>query len=204
MATPSTTVTLNTINSITHPKVAQKIADNITGKIPLLYFLNRIGHKEHENGGTEYRIPVFKELTSGQWYIGTTALTSPDTDHVTTAIYQRKQLTIPITLTGTKLLQNSGGGEEAVINYIAAQLEMAEESMKAALAGSANGIFSSNGESDTGCTGLQNIITDSTTTGTVGGLSRATYSSKRHGLCKTDSDKGNPEIGNPYQARRVA
>jgi hypothetical protein len=59
-------------------------------------------------------------------------------------------------------------------------IETAEESLKDGLANSTTGVMSANGESDVGITGLQNILQDSTTTGTVGGLSRATYSFWRH------------------------
>lgn len=171
----STTVNWDTIRSITHPKVAQKIADNITGKIPLLYFLDRMGNKEHENGGYNYMLPVFKELTNAQFYTGQTVLSSVEADPFTTAIYERKQVTVPIVATGTKMLQNSGNNPEAIINYMAAIVEAAEESMKNALAGSTNGVFSSNGESDLGITGLQNIVSDTPTSGTTGGLDRSTY-----------------------------
>ena len=184
----STTVAWDTIRSITHPKVAQKIADNITGKIPLLYFLNRMGNKEMENGGVNYMLPVFKELASAQFYTGLTSLSSNEADPFTTAIFERKQVTVPVVASGTKMLQNSGNNPEAIINYMAAIVEAAEESMKSALAGSANGIFSTNTESDVGITGLQNIVSDTPTTTVSGGLDPATYSFWRNyqGACATN------------------
>ena len=180
MANPSSTLELNTINSLTLPLISKKIADNITGRIPLFYFLNKIGHKEYESGGIEYRLPVFKELATAQAYTGNTALTNSEKDPVSTAVYQRKQISLDITLSGTKLLQNSGNDPTAVVNYIAAQIEMAEESMKNSLAGTTIGVMSNQGDSDLGITGVKTFLTDSTTTGTVGGLSRASYSYWRH------------------------
>ena len=182
MANPSmtTNIELNTINSLTLPLISKKIADNITGKIPLFYFLNKIGHKEYEGGGTEYRLPVFKELATAQAYTGTTTLTNQEKDLVSSAVYQRKQISLDITLSGTKLLANSGNDPTAVVNYIAAQIEMAEESMKSSLAGTSIGVMSSQSDSGLGITGLKTFITDSTSTGTVGGLSRATYSWWNH------------------------
>ncbi len=181
MANPNmTTIELNTINSLTLPLISQKIADNITGRIPLFYFLNKIGHKEYENGGIEYRLPIFKELATAQAYTGNTTLTNEEKDLVTSAVYQRKQISLDITLSGTKLLQNSGNDPTAVVNYIAAQIEMAEEGMKASLAGTSIGVMSSQGDSDLGITGVKTFLTDSTSTGTVGGLSRATYGFWQH------------------------
>lgn len=171
---------LNTINSLTLPLISKKIADNITGRIPLWYFINKIGHKEYENGGIEYRLPILTALASAQAYSGNTTLTNSERSDVLTAIYQRKQISLDITLSGTKLLQNSGGDPTAVINYVAAQIEIAEEAMKNSLAGSTIGIMSSQADGDLGITGLRTFLTDSNSTGTVGTLSRATYSVWRH------------------------
>ena len=180
MAFLSTTVAWDTIRSITHPKVAQKIADNITAKIPLIYFLNRLGHKEHENGGFNYVLPVFKEVPSAQAYTGNSTLTAAEADPGTVAIYERKQLTVPIVATGTKMLQNSGSNPEAIVNYMEFMVEQAQEGIKQGLADRTTGIMSANAETDTGVTGLQNILPDSTTTGVAGGLSRVTYAFWRH------------------------
>ncbi len=180
MAYLSTTVNWDSIRSITNPKVAQKIADNITAKIPLIYFLNKQGNKELEQGGYNYMLPVFKELSSVQAYTGSQVLSAAEADPVTAAIFERKQLTVPIVATGTKMLQNSGSNPEAIVDYMAMLVEVAEESMKQGMADTTTGLMSVNGESDTGITGLQNILADSTTTGTVGGLSRASYSFWRH------------------------
>lgn len=171
---------LTTINSITHPKVAQKIADNITSRIPLLHFLNKMGHKEYENGGREYWIPVFKELQVGQFYTGLTVLSNAEADPVTNAIYQRKHYTTDITVSGTNLLKNTGGNDEAVISYLETLIETAQESAKNDLAGRTSGLMSASADSDLGITGLQTFLTSSASTGTVGTLSRATYSWWRH------------------------
>ena len=172
----STTVSWDTIRSLTHPKVAQKISDNVTRQIPLIYLLNKIGHKEYENGGYNYSFPVLKEFPNVQGYTGNTTLDSLEADPVTSAIFERKQLTVPIVLTGTKMLQNSGNDSTSIVNYIAAMIEIAEEAMKDAMAGSTKGIQSALGESDfTGLTGLGNILPTTTTTGTCGGLDRSVY-----------------------------
>ena len=180
MAQLSSTLTLDTINSLTHPLISQKISDNITGKIPLFYFLNKIGHKEYENGGIEYRFPILQELATAQAYTGTTVLTSLERDLLTSAVLYRKHFSLDITLSGTKLLKNSGDDPTAVVNYIAAQIEIAEEGMKNTLAGSSLGICSDEADSDLGITGFRTMLSDSTTTGTYASLARATYTAWRH------------------------
>src|SRR3990167_1180080 len=190
---------LNTINSLTLPLVSKKIADNITGRIPVFYFLNKIGHKEYENGGIEYRLPVFYSLPAAQAYTGNTTLTNSEKDLVITSIYQRKQISLDVTLSGTRLLQNQGSDPTAVVNYIAAQIEMAEEAMKNSLAGTSIGILSDEADSDLGITGLQTFLPDSTTTGTVGTLSRATLNKKNSAAKKISTlIRGMAEIANPY------
>lgn len=169
----STTVNWDTIGSITNPLISKKVADNITTNIPLLYLLDKMGNKEHESGGLQYNLPVFKELQNAQAYTGLTVLSYADTDPVTSAIYNRKQLTVPVTLTGTKLLQNSGNDETAIINYMTVIIEAAQESMKASMDAQ---IYSTNSESDLGITGLQNLVSATPTTGTTGSLSRSAYS----------------------------
>lgn len=173
----TTTVNWDTIRSITHPKVAKKISDNITAKIPVIYYLDKQGNKEMEYGGMNYVIPVMKDLGSGQAYTGNEVLTSAEPDAATVAIYERKQLTAPIEATGTKMLQNTGKGEESIVDYLTFLVEVAQEKMKDMLGGDTYGIFSTNNESDKGVTGLPTMFGANAntllTTGTVGGLSRA-------------------------------
>lgn len=181
MANPNfPTLEANTLNSLTNPLISQKISDNITGKIPLLYLMNKIGHKNTENGGLRYQFPIFKELNAAQAYTGDTVLNTVVKDKVSSAVLYRKLFTTDITLNGSDLLQNSGDDETAIVNYIVAQIEMSEEDMKATLAGSSLGLFSSQADGDLGITGLQTILPLSTTTGTYAGLDRATYSYWRH------------------------
>lgn len=180
MAYLSTTVNWDTIRSLTHPAVSKAIADNITANIKLFYFLNQVGNKEYENGGDNYKFPVFKELATAQAYTGATVLDTVERDPVTICEFSRKQFSQDITLSGTNLLKNSGNDETAIINYIAAQIEMAQEGMKDTLANATNGIMSAAADAALGITGIRAMLADSTTTGTYGGLSRATYAYWRH------------------------
>ena len=173
MSAPNTqTLTYDTIGSITDPLISQKVADNITQNIPVLYLLDKMGNKEYENGGTQYNIPVYKQQQNVQAYAGLTVLSYQDEDPVTSAYYTRKLLTVPVTLTGQKLLINGGNTKEAIIDYATVIIETAIEYMKS---GMASQIFSANNESDLGITGLQTLISSTPTTGTAGNLSRSTY-----------------------------
>ena len=110
---------LNTVTALTHPKVAQKISDTVTQKIPLLNFMNKMGHKEYEFGGRQYWIPIFYQVQTGMAYTGATVFDDTvEADPVTNAIFERKQLTWAITVSGTNLLKNSGTDDTAVVNYL--------------------------------------------------------------------------------------
>ena len=205
MANPNTisNLSLNTINTLTHPKVAQKIADNITARIPLLHFLNKMGHKEYEHGGRQYWLPVFKELQTGTAYTGATVFgDTVEADPTSSAIYERKHLTWAITVSGTNLLKNSGTDDTAIVNYLETLVETAQESAKNDMAGTSIGIMSNQTDSDLGITGLQTYLPVSTTTGTVGTLSRATLNKKNSAALTIYSDKGNCWNANPSQALR--
>ena len=79
-------------------------------------------------------------------------------------------------------------GEGAEPDLLQAFIEAAEISMRDAIGGSSVGVFSDGDETTLGeITGLQNILTTSTTTGTVGQLSRATLSVWRHQLANVSS-----------------
>ena len=165
-------LTYDTIGSITDPLISQKVADNITQNIPVLYLLDKMGNKEYENGGTQYNIPVYKQQQNVQAYAGETVLSYQEADPVTSAYYNRKLLTVPVTLTGQKLLINGGDTKEAIIDYATVIVETAQEDMKA---GMASQIFSAYNETDLYITGLQTLVSSTPTTGTAGNLSRASY-----------------------------
>lgn len=170
----------DTVRSITNPNTSKKISDNITKNIPLLHFLDQMGHKEYESGGVDYRLPVFKDMQTGTAYSGATVITPAVPDPITTAVYNRKQLAWNVQVTGTDLLKNGGSSPEVIIDYMASLLETTEQSAKNDVAGDTIGIMSDQGDSDLGITGLQTYLPTSTSTGTVGGLSRVTYDWWRH------------------------
>ena len=185
MSAPNTqTLTYDTIGSITDPLISQKVADNVTQNTPLIYLLDKLGNKEYENGGTQYNIPIYKQQQSVQAYSGLTTLSYQDEDPLTSAFYNRKLLTVPVTLTGQKLLINGGDTPEAIIDYMTVIIETAQEDMKS---GMAQMLFSANNESDLGITGLQTLISSTPTTGTAGNLSRSTYAYWQNylGTCAT-------------------
>lgn len=185
MSAPNTqTFQYDTVGSITNPLISQKVADNITQNIPLIYLLNEMGNKEYENGGEQYNIPIYKQQQNVQAYAGLTTLSYNDQDPVTSAYYRRKLLTVPVTLTGEKLLINGGDDATSIIDYMTVIVETAQEDMKSGMAAM---LYSSNNESDLGITGLQTLISSTPTTGTAGNLSRSTYAFWQNylGTCAT-------------------
>jgi len=176
LATQTLTTTIqNVIDAVTGPLVSKKISDNVTEHIPVFSHMDRTGRKEYESGGDCYEPLVLMDLPTGEAYTGSTPLKTAQTDTTRRAKYERKQIHVPILVTGTELLRSAGNGETALVNYMETQLDQARLGMINTLAGTSVGIQSSQSDSDLGITGLATLITSTPTSGTVGGLSRATY-----------------------------
>jgi hypothetical protein len=185
LATQTITTTIqNVIDAVTNPLISKKISDNVTENIPLIRFMDKTGHKEFESGGDSYQPLVLMDLPSGEAYTGSTPLKTVQTDTTRRANFGRKQIHVPVVVTGTELLRNAGEGETSLVNYIETQLDQARLGMINTLAGTGVGIQSDEADSDLGITGLQTILTSTPTAGTIGGLSRATYDKWRQ---KTDA-----------------
>ena len=175
MSNVYSSVAFDTLASLSNPMISQKISDGVTKNIKLFHVLNVMGNKEIENGGYNYRIPVLKSLPSPTFYSGLTELATAERDDVESAQFERKYATQDITFSGTKLIKNAG--DTQIVDYMAAQVDIAAEGMKDGLANATTGIFSALGETDlTGLTGLQNLVSSTPASGTTGGLDRSTRS----------------------------
>jgi hypothetical protein len=147
------------------------MADNVTNRIPYLLALNAMGRKELWNGAAQLHFNIFKELSTAEFYTDLGAVQTTRPANFTRAAYEWKQAQAPVSLSGLDMLRNSG--EAAIVNLIKARIEAGVLSLANMLGGSATGVFSSATESDlVSLTGLQALISNTPTTGTVGNISR--------------------------------
>jgi hypothetical protein len=172
-------------------RISPIIADNATGRIWLIDALRRAGMDEEVPGGNELHFPVLKELQSVKAYRDLDPLDVNRADPVTIAKYELKQLAVPVQISGRDMLINSGD-DVRMTNLLSLFVDSAILAVRSGLSDATTGIYSSNTESDAGVTGLQNLLTHTSnstpTSGTAGGLNRATYSFWRNQVANVSSD----------------
>lgn len=160
--------------------------DNVSSRTAFLYRLKDMGAIIKTGGKPHLRFNILKELPTAQGYTDLDTLTPVRGDPVTSAIYEWKQIAVPVQVSGLDMIKTPEGNE---IDLVEMFLQSAEISMRDCIGGSTEGIFSSAAETDLRkITGLQNMLTSSTTTGTVGNLNRATLSVWRHQSANVASD----------------
>jgi len=171
MAFANTSVT--DIIATTIQSRTRQIADNVTKNNALLARLNNRGNVKPFGGGNV----IFQELSFQQngnagFYSGYDLLPVAAADVISAAEYNIKQLACPVVMSGLEMLQNAG--REQFIDLLEARMNVAESTMANKLAESVY----SDGTGDGGkeVTGLDAAVPSDPTTGTYGGIDRATWS----------------------------
>jgi hypothetical protein len=147
------------------------LADNMSDNNALLYMLRKRGNVKPVSGG----VKILQELdyadnVTAKWYSGYETLDTSASELFTAAEYPWAQGVVAAVFSGLEMLQNSG--EEKFIDLATARMDNAERSL-INLVGTA---IYSNGTGDGGkqLAGLQAAVPDNPTTGTYGGINRAT------------------------------
>jgi hypothetical protein len=150
-----------------------KLADNMLDNNALLSRLKKRGKVKPVNGG---RVIVqeleYADNSTYKRYSGYETLNIAPSDVFTAAEFDLKQAACAVSISGLEELQNSG--EEAIIDLLASRIRNAEKTM---MNGVAADIYS-DGTADGGkqIGGLQLLVSKTPTSGTVGGINRATWS----------------------------
>lgn len=152
---------------------SRQVADNVLKYNALLAKLNQRGNVKTISGGNV----IFEELSFAEnanagFYSGYDLLPVAAQDVISAAEFQIKQFAVPVVMSGLEMLQNSG--KEQFIDLLEARLNVAESTMMNKLAQS---IYSDGtGSSGKEVTGLNAAVPSDPTTGTYGGIDRATWS----------------------------
>lgn len=168
MATPN----ISEIAATTIESRSRKIADNVSRNNALLFQLMEKGKIRPFSGGRLiYEELSFRENSNFGWYSGYDTLPVAAQEVITAAQFDIKQAAAPVTISGLEMLQNSG--KEAVLDLLESKLAVAEATMK-------NGIATSIYSDGTGfggkeINGLDIAVPQDPTTGTYGGIDRATW-----------------------------
>lgn len=149
-----------------------KLADNMLDNNALLNRLKKRGKVQTVSGGrTIIQELEYADNQTFKRYSGYETLNISPSDVFTAAEFDLKQAAVAVSISGLEQLQNSG--EEAIINLLASRIRNAEKSL---MNGIALDIYS-NGTADGGkqIGGLQLLVSKTPTSGTVGGIDRATW-----------------------------
>lgn len=184
------TKTWNYLTVSTMERISPFISDVVTGRVFLLHVLDQSGMRQRVNGGTHLVLRLLNELPTATDYSDLDTLNPSRANPVEAAIYNWKQFAVPIQVSGRDMLINSGS-DVAMTSILTLFVEAAITAARNH-AGGSNGIFSANGETARGLTGLQNIITHTAnaapTTDTVGQLDRSTRTYWRNRVVNVSND----------------
>lgn len=146
-----------------------KLADNVSDNNALLKRLKERGNIRPVSGGTK----IVEELEYGEsdsiWYTGYDKIDFTNPQLFSAAEFDLKLLAAPVGISGEELLKNAG--KERVIDLLEAKIKNAEKTLKNQMSAA---IYSDGtGSGGKQLTGLQALVSDAPTTGTVGGIDRA-------------------------------
>jgi hypothetical protein len=165
-----------------------KLADNVTKNNAILSRMKERGTLKPVDGGrTIVQELEYAENATFQWYSGYEVLNISPSDVFTAAEFDWKQASVAITFSGLEAeVQNTG--EERIIDLVASRLKNAERTMQNNIA---TGLYSDGtGSSGKQIGGLQLLVADDPTTGTIGGISRVSWNFWRNQKYQTTSDGG--------------
>lgn len=152
---------------------SRKIADNVTLNNAALAKMNQRGNVKTFGGGSS----ILEELSFAQngnagWYSGYDLLPVAAQDVLSAAEFDIKQLACPVVISGLEQLQNAG--REQMIDLMESRITVAESTMMNI---ASDGLYSDGtGASGKEVVGFDAAISTTPTTGTYGGIDRATWS----------------------------
>lgn len=147
-----------------------ELADNFTRNNALIARLSSRGKiKTFSGGRTIVQELAYANNQTFQWYSGYQTLNVAPSQTFTAAEYAIRQAALAVSISGLEELQNSG--PEAIIDLLESRIENGEDTFLNGLSLAMYGDGSTTGTIN----GLQNLVASSPTSGTVGGIDRATW-----------------------------
>jgi len=169
MAVPN----LSEIVATTIENRSKTLADNVSKSHALLDRLEKRGKAKPADGGRRIMQEIeFAENGTFGWYSGYDTLNISPQEVFSAAEYDWKQCAVSVSISGLEELMNSG--EEQFIDLLEGRIGNAERTMKNRMGAAVYGDGTADGGKSIG--GLQLLIADTPTAGTVGGINRANWS----------------------------
>lgn len=151
---------------------SRRIADNVTKNNAILSKLKSGDRIKTFSGGHKIIEEIsFAENGNGGWYSGYDVLPIAAQDVISAAEFDIKQYAVPVVISGLEQLQNAG--REKMIDLMESRLAVAEATMANSLS---DGLYSDGtGAGGKEITGLDVAVSVAPSTGTYGGINRATW-----------------------------
>lgn len=151
---------------------ADDLADNISENNALLKRLKKKGNIWLVDGGRNITMPLeYAENSTFMYYDGYEQLNITPSDVISAAEYEWKQAAVSISMSGKEKLMNAGKNQ--VINWLTTRVSNAEKTMMNNIG---TDIYSDGtGTSGKQIGGLQLLVANANTTGTVGGINAANF-----------------------------
>ena len=147
------------------------LQDNVSRNNALLARLNRKGRiKPFSGGRTIVQELDYANNSTFTWYSGYQTININPSQVFTAAEFPIRQAALAVSISGLEEIQNSG--EEAIIDLLEGRVENGERTF---MNGLSNGIYG-DGTVAGSIGGVQLLVADSPTTGTVGGIDRSVWS----------------------------
>ena len=157
----------------------KKITDNVLNNHPLLGKMKAKGNVKKLSGGNVIRESLsYAENSTVQSQGEYDTFDTTPQDVLTSADFDFKIITGTTTMTDLEKKQNAG--PEKILDLLKGKFDVLETSMRNTLGTQIYGDGTGNGSKDIG--GLQLLIADDPTTGTVGGINRANFTVWRNQL----------------------
>ena len=145
-------------------------ADNVSDNNALTRRLRRSGNKKPVSGGYEIRQPLsIHENDTFQWYQGYERLNVSPQPSVDVAVYEPKQASVGVTISGREMKMNRNDAE--LIDLLDERMREAERTMANKMSIGVYSDGTANGGNQ--IVGLATQVSKTPTTGKVGGIDRA-------------------------------
>lgn len=175
---------LSEIQAVTWEYREKKPADAVSDNIPLLYMLRKKGRVTVTNGGREIWEDIrYAQNSYVQNIDPTEEITIGYNQTITGFQYTPKIIVVPVVINDLERAQNQGEAE--FLNLLDQRNQTAEDSLYNEVESQLQGDGTGSGGKD--FAGIQSYIVTSTSSGSYGGLARASYSSIRNSAINAPS-----------------
>jgi hypothetical protein len=157
----------------------KSITDNVINNHPLLIKLKEKGNIISESGGASFQEKIsYQTNGTTQWQGEFDTFDTTPQDVLTSAEFAQKILTGTVTMTALEMKQNAG--KERIVSLLKSKMKVLEASLQNQLGTAIYSDGTGSGGEEIG--GLQLLIADDPTSGTVGSIDRSSFSFWRNQL----------------------